>query len=152
MNCQTFSQNPGAPEKIHYYYIWIIFMWLCVWVGGLVGRCVCVFVSCKDYGKGFTNHSPPPQLIFKWWSWGMHHFHSLGQGFVHSGSVSQDSGQVFLDEQQMSSFSWWLSTVCLDTLQSASLDFIGSGVYACSAVTCHLHFQDPPWVHVICCW
>lgn len=57
-------------------------------------------------------------------------FHSLGPGSTHSGSVSWgDCGRAFLDEKHVSSFCWWVPTLCLDSIVSQTLT--STIVYAC---------------------
>ena len=57
-------------------------------------------------------------------------FHSLGPGSTHNGSVSWgDCGRAFLDEKHVSSFCWWVPTLCLDSIVSQTLT--STIVYAC---------------------
>ena len=68
------------------------------------------------------------------------------QGSAHSGSVSwDDCGEAFPDELHVSLFPWWVPTLCLDSIV-IRLQLPGSRVYACLAVTCHLHFWLNDWV------
>ena len=60
-------------------------------------------------------------------------------GSVHSGSTSLEYyGRVFPDQLHVSSFLDRLRHCAWTAAQSAHSDFVGSRVYACLGVTCHL--------------
>ena len=62
-------------------------------------------------------------------------------GSVHSGSVSWDDCEwMFPDQLRASSFLDRFPHYAWKTAESAHSDFVGSRVYACLGVTCHLHF------------
>ena len=62
-------------------------------------------------------------------------------GSVHSGSASWDDRcRLFPEELRVSSFSDRYLHHTWTAAQSAHSDFVGSRVYACLGVTCHLHF------------
>ena len=65
-------------------------------------------------------------------------------GSVHSGSASWDDyGWVFPDKLPVSSFPGSFPHYAWTVAQSSHSGFVGSRVYACLGVTCHLHFwQD----------
>ena len=73
-------------------------------------------------------------------------FHTLiplyRPGLVHSGSASlDDCDRMFPDELRVRSFPDRILTLCVDSnIVSPLRDFVGSRVYACLDVTCHLHF------------
>ena len=60
---------------------------------------------------------------------------------VHGGSASGDDyGRMFPDKLRVNSFLDRFPHCAWTTAQSAKSDFVGSRVYACLGVTCHLHF------------
>ena len=62
-------------------------------------------------------------------------------GLVHSGSASlDDCGRMFPDKLRVSSFPDRFAHYAWTAALSAHSDFVGSRVYACLGVTCHLHF------------
>ena len=62
-------------------------------------------------------------------------------GSVHSGSASwNDRDWVFPDDLRVSSFPDRFPHYACATAESAHSDFVGSKVYACQGVTCHLYF------------
>ena len=62
-------------------------------------------------------------------------------GSVHSGSASwDDCGQMFSDKLRVSSFPDRFPHYVRTAAWSAHSDCVGSMVYACLGVTCHLHF------------
>ena len=65
----------------------------------------------------------------------------LRPGSVHRGSASWDDyGRVFPDEKCVSSFPDRFPYYAWTAALSAHSDFVGSKVYACLGVVCHLHF------------
>ena len=67
-------------------------------------------------------------------------------GSVHSGSVSRDDcGLAFADELSVNSFPHSFPLCAWTVAKSALSDFIGSRVYVCVGVTCHLHFWQNDW-------
>ena len=68
----------------------------------------------------------------------------LGQVWIHSGSTSRhDSGRAYPNELRVTSFTLLGPTLCDVPGQHGRLahtDFVASRMYACLAVTCHLHF------------
>ena len=67
-------------------------------------------------------------------------------GSVHSGSTSLEYyGRVFPDQLHVSSFLDRLRHCAWTAAQSAHSDFVGSRMYACLGVTCHLHFWQNDW-------
>ena len=62
-------------------------------------------------------------------------------GSSHNGSASWDnSGRVFPDELCVSSFPFRFPHYSWPAALSTHSDFVGSRVYACLGITCHLHF------------
>ena len=62
-------------------------------------------------------------------------------GSVHSGSASwNDCGQMFPDRLLVSSFSLKFPHYTWTVTYWAHSDFVGSGMYTCIGLTCHLHF------------
>ena len=106
-------------------------------------------LRARILGECLTIHSPPALFLF---GVGFFFFliveislHTLiplfRPGSVHSGSMSwDDCVWVFPDKLRVNSFPdrfphyAWLAAL------SAHSDFIGSRVYVCLGVTCHLHF------------
>ena len=61
-------------------------------------------------------------------------------GSVHSGSASlEDCGRMFPDKLRVSSFPDRFLHYAWTAAWSAHSDFVGSRVYECLGVTCHLH-------------
>ena len=62
-------------------------------------------------------------------------------GSSHNGSASWDnSGRVFPDELCVSSFPFRFPHYAWPAALLTHSDFVGSRVYACLGITCHLHF------------
>ena len=79
-------------------------------------------------GGGSTKHSPALSsfnfFFFRCVSACAHQFHPSGQGSVHSGSASwDDCGQIIPDELCVSSFFWWVLTLCLRLLSANAIRF-----------------------------
>ena len=77
---------------------------------------VALSLHARINGKGSMDHSPPALFILFLSGNQFTHTGStlLGPGSVHSGSVSwDDCGQALPDKLQVSSFPWWVHTLCL---------------------------------------
>ena len=83
-------------------------------------------------------------IFFFFWKWRLccaHLIPLFRPGSVNSGSASRDDcRRVFPDELRVSSFPDRFPHYACTVAKSAHSDFVGSGVYACLGVTCHLHF------------
>ena len=100
------------------------------------------FLAYKDFGGSFVKSVPSCTFFF---------FFSMEissptpiplfrPGSVHSGSVSlDDCGWAFPVELQVSWFSWWVPTLCLDSIVSG-LQLCWVRGIVCSCVNCHPHF------------
>ena len=103
------------------------------------------FFACKDLGRMFDCSFPTCAfrlfVCLKWRLARTHEFHSFMPALVHSGSVSWDNcGQMFPDKLHVSLFPDKFPYYAWTAALSAHSDLVGSVVYACLGVTCHLHF------------
>ena len=99
-------------------------------------------------GECSTIHSPPTRfLYFLWVEISLCTLIPLfTPGLVHSGSASwDDCYRVFPDELRVSSFLDRFPHYAWTVPYSAHSNFIGSRVYTCVGVTCHLHFWQNDW-------
>ena len=95
------------------------------------------------FGECSTIHSPP--VLFLFFFKVEISFHTLipffRPGSVHSGSaIRDDCGRMFPDKLLVSSFPDRFPHYVWTAAWSAKFNFVGSRVYACLGVTCHLHF------------
>ena len=109
------------------------------WRGGF-------FLACEDLGRMFDNSYPACGcccfvcLFFMWRLSHAHLFHSLGQD---QSTVAQRAETTVTEcslSSYVSSFPDRFPHSDWRAAQSAHSDFVGSRVYACLGVTCHLHF------------
>ena len=100
-------------------------------------------LACEESGERFNNSFPPALFIALNGDQRPHQFQFsfFRSGSVHRGSASwYDCGQVFPNELHVSLFPDRFPLYAWTVAQSAHFNFIGSSVYACLGVICHLHF------------
>ena len=105
------------------------------------GGVVTFFSRTRILGECSTKHSPSVFFFFKVEISSRTLIPLFRPGSVHSGSASRDDcDRVFPDELRVSSFPDRFPHNAWTAAYSALSDFVGSKVYACLGVTCHLHF------------
>ena len=98
------------------------------------------FLTCEDFGRMFI-HSPACAFFFFFFKVEITLTPLFMPGLVHSGSASrEDCGHLFPDRLHVSSFLDGFPHYAWTTAYSAHSNFVGSRVYACLGVICHLRF------------
>ena len=107
------------------------------------------FLACEDLGRMF-DYSFPHALFSSFFFKVKISLCTLiplfGPESAHSDSASRgDCGQVFPGKLHVSLFLNRFPHYALTAAQSAHSDFVGSRVYVCLCVACHLHFWQNDW-------
>ena len=102
------------------------------------------FLACENFGRMFDNSFPACAFFFFFFKVEIRS-HALipllMPGSVHSGSASwEDCCRMFPYKLRVSSFPDRFPHYAWTAAYSAHSNFVGSRVYTCLSVTCHLHF------------
>ena len=101
------------------------------------------FLACEDFGRMFDHPFPVCafSFLFEMEISSRTLVLVFMPGSVHSSSASwDDCGRMFPDTMRVSSLSDTLPHYAWTAAKSAHSDIVGSRVYVCLGVTCHLHF------------
>ena len=145
----TFSLRiPFFHTKYHCYWR---FCSVCAWHQKYCCDGGCGFIlACKDFGRMFDPSCPACSFFFSSFfkveiSW-LSLIPLFMPGSVHSGLTSwDDCGWMFPDKLHVSLFLDRFPHNAWTAASSAHSDFVGSRVWACLDVTCHLHFLQNGW-------